>query len=106
VQVFGDAGFLDMADIEVADKDGNPVAAFTSVAVGTTITVPESLFGGSYPSSIRITILDPASGRKSCDACREQIAKLFFHLARAAAQLFAALQIKNTIASVLIQAYA
>jgi hypothetical protein len=65
VQVVGDAGFLDMADIKVADKDGNLVATFTSVAVGTTITVPESLFGGSYPSSIRITILDPASGRKA-----------------------------------------
>jgi hypothetical protein len=61
VQAVGDAGFLDMVDIQVADSNGNLVATFTSVFVGSNITVSKSAFGGSYPQSIKLTILDPAS---------------------------------------------
>ena len=67
-EAVGNAGWLDIVDIEVADKNGNLVETFVGVPVGGTFTIPKSVFGSSFSSSIHLTLLDPAGGRKAATA--------------------------------------
>ena len=63
-QAVGDAWFLEQVDVEVSDNNGNLVATFINVSVGETFTFDESVFGDRFPSSIFISLFDPAADRK------------------------------------------